>query len=37
MDRLGVRLDNNMLVVDLNQFYRSDKDSAAWAAANVDL
>jgi nitrite reductase/ring-hydroxylating ferredoxin subunit len=37
MDRLGVRLDNNMLVVDLNQFYRSDKDAAAWAAANVAL
>src|SRR5215831_21351188 len=37
MDRLGVRLDNNMLVVDLNQFFRSDKDAAAWAAANVPL
>ena len=37
MDRLGVRLDNNMLVVDLNQFYRSDKDAAGWAAANVAL
>jgi nitrite reductase/ring-hydroxylating ferredoxin subunit len=37
MDRLGVRLDNNMLVVDVNQFYRSDKDAAAWAAANVAL
>jgi nitrite reductase/ring-hydroxylating ferredoxin subunit len=37
MDRLGVRLDNNMVVVDLSQFYRSDKDAAAWAAANVAL
>jgi Rieske Fe-S protein len=37
MDRLGVRLDNNMLVVDLNLFYRSDKGAAAWAAANVAL
>lgn len=37
MDRLGVRLDNNMLVVDTSQFYRSDKDAAAWAAANVAL
>jgi Rieske Fe-S protein len=37
MDRLGVRLENNMLVVDVNQFYRSDKDAAAWAAANVAL
>ena len=37
MDRLGVRLDNNMLVVDVSQFYRSDKDAAAWTAANVAL
>jgi nitrite reductase/ring-hydroxylating ferredoxin subunit len=37
MDRLGVRLDSNMLVVDLNKFYRSDKDPAGWAAATVDL
>jgi hypothetical protein len=37
MDRLGVRLDNNMLVVDLSQFHRSDKDAAAWSAANVAL
>jgi len=37
MDRLGVRLDSNMLVVDLNQFFRSDKDAAGWAAANVAL
>jgi nitrite reductase/ring-hydroxylating ferredoxin subunit len=37
MDRLGVRIDNNMLVVDVSQFYRSDKDAAAWAAANVAL
>ena len=37
MDRLGVRLDNNMLVVDVSQFFRSDKDAAAWGAANVAL
>ena len=37
MDRLGVRLDGNMLVVDLNKFYRSDKDPAGWAAANIAL
>jgi Rieske Fe-S protein len=37
MDRLGVRLDGNMLVVDLNKFYRSDKDPAGWAAATVVL
>ena len=37
MDRLGVRLDGNTLVVDLNKFYRSDKDAAGWAAATVAL
>lgn len=37
MDRLGARLDGNMLVVDLNKFYRSDKDAAGWAAATVAL
>ena len=35
MDRLGVRLDGNMLAVDVNKFYRSDKDPAGWAAATV--
>jgi nitrite reductase/ring-hydroxylating ferredoxin subunit len=35
MDRLGVRVDDNMLVVDLNRFFRSDKDSAGWTAATV--
>ncbi len=37
MDRLGVSLDGNMLIVDVNKFYRSDKDPAAWAAATVSL
>ena len=37
MDRLGVRVDGNTLIVDLNKFYRSDKDPAAWAAATVVL
>jgi hypothetical protein len=37
MDRLGVRVDDNMLVVDLSKFYRSDKDPAGWAAATVAL
>ena len=37
MDRLGVRLENNTLVVDLNKFYRSDKDPAGWSAATVAL
>jgi Rieske Fe-S protein len=37
MDRLGVSVENNMLIVDLSKFYRSDKDSAGWAAATVAL
>jgi len=37
MDRLGVRIDDNMLIVDLSKFYRPDKDPAGWAAANVAL
>jgi len=26
-----------MLVVDLSKFFRSDKDSAGWAAATITL
>ena len=37
MDRLGVRADNEMLVVDVDKFYRSDKDAAGWNAATVAL
>ena len=37
MDRLGVRVENDMLVVDTKQFYKSDKDPAGWAAATVTL
>jgi nitrite reductase/ring-hydroxylating ferredoxin subunit len=37
MDRLGVRVEDNMLVVDVNKFYRSDKDAAGWAAATVAI
>jgi nitrite reductase/ring-hydroxylating ferredoxin subunit len=37
MDRLGIRLEDNMLVVDLNKFFQSDKNSAAWTAAIVAL
>jgi len=37
MDRLGVRIEDNMLVVDLSKFYRSDKDPAAWNAAVVTI
>ena len=37
MDRLGIRLEENMLVVDLNKFYQSDKNPDGWAAATVAL
>jgi Rieske Fe-S protein len=37
MDRLGVRIEDDMLVVDLSKFYKSDKDPAGWAAANVAI
>ena len=37
MDRLGVRLEDNMLVVDVSKFFQSDKDQAGWAAASVSL
>lgn len=35
MDRLGIRVEDNMLVVDLNKFYQSDKNPSGWAAATV--
>jgi hypothetical protein len=37
MDRLGVRVDNDMLVVDTSKFYKSDRDPSGWAAATVSL
>ncbi len=37
MDRLGIRVEDNMLVVDLNKFYQSDKNPSGWAAATVAL
>jgi Rieske Fe-S protein len=37
MDRLGITLEDNMLVVDLNKFYKSDKNPEGWAAATVAL
>jgi nitrite reductase/ring-hydroxylating ferredoxin subunit len=37
MDRLGVRKEENTLVVELNKFYQSDKNAAGWAAAVVTL
>jgi Rieske Fe-S protein len=37
MDRLGVRREDNTLVVDLSKFYQSDKNAPGWAAAVVAL
>ena len=37
MDRLGVRVEADMLIVDVSKFYKSDKDPAGWAAATVAL
>lgn len=37
MDRLGIRLEDNMLVVDLNKFYKSDKNPEGWTSATVAL
>jgi nitrite reductase/ring-hydroxylating ferredoxin subunit len=37
MDRLGIRVEDGMLVVDLSKFYQSDKNAAGWTAATVAL
>ncbi len=37
MDRFGLRLSGGGLVVDVAQFFRQDKNPAAWAAAVVTL
>jgi len=37
MDRLGVRREDDMLVVDVSKFFQSDKNPAGWAAAMVAL
>jgi len=37
MDRLGVKKEGETIVVDLNAFYRQDKDPAAWETAMVRL
>jgi Rieske Fe-S protein len=37
LDRLPIRRDGNMLVVDLDRAFRSDTDPAGWAAATVAL
>lgn len=35
MDRLGITLQNDHLVVDLDEFYRQDRNPAQWKAAFV--
>ena len=37
MDRLGIRRDGANVVVNLEQFYRQDRDAAAWDAAFVTV
>lgn len=37
MDRLGIRRDGATVIVDVNEFYREDKNPAEWAAAVVTL
>jgi nitrite reductase/ring-hydroxylating ferredoxin subunit len=37
MDRLGVRREDDTLVVDVSRFFQSDKNAAGWAAAVVAL
>jgi nitrite reductase/ring-hydroxylating ferredoxin subunit len=37
MDRFGVHVENEMLVVDVSKLYESNKDPAGWAAATVAL
>jgi nitrite reductase/ring-hydroxylating ferredoxin subunit len=37
MDRLGIRKEGTTLVVNTDQFYRQDRDAAAWEAAFVTL
>lgn len=37
MDRFGVRRDGETMVVDVDQYYRQDRNPAEWAAAFLDL
>jgi len=37
MDRFAVRREGDSIVVDLNQWFRSDQQAAQWAAAMVTL
>jgi hypothetical protein len=35
MDRLGIRRDAGNVVVNVDQFYRQDKNPTEWAAAVI--
>jgi hypothetical protein len=37
MDRLGIRQDGGNVVVNVDQFYRQDKNPAEWTAAVIAL
>ena len=37
MDRLGIRRDGANVIVNVDQFYRQDRDQAAWDAAFVTV
>jgi cytochrome b6-f complex iron-sulfur subunit len=37
MDRFALRKDGNKVVVDLDQWFRSDKQAAQWAAAKLPV
>ena len=37
MDRLGIRRDGGNVIVDVNQFYRQDKNPAEWEAAFITV
>jgi nitrite reductase/ring-hydroxylating ferredoxin subunit len=37
MDRLGIRRDGGNVIVDVNQFYRQDKNPTEWEAAVITL
>ena len=37
MDRLNIRRDGDMLVVNLSHMLKSDKDPAGWAAAAITV
>ena len=37
MDRFAIRLEGTSIIVDLHQWFQSDKDPTGWAAATVRL